>query len=148
MDIKNICLKHYCHINNEPLKSITQLPEIEALDLAKKLRDENPCGAHSRFGSVSAFDKAFVDYYNHRKGVEKILHQRFLDLGGKPQVIAPYYFFVHDWGQFHANYIMGEINNGTAKIIEICLHDIDISHVSFVLGDSVAVVNSIVVFPT
>ena len=135
-----IYLKHYCHINNEPLKNITQLPENEALALSKKLRDENPCGAHSRFGPI--FDKAFAEYYNNRKVVEKCLYERFIAKGGKPQNKSPYYFFVNDWGQFHTDYIVGEINNGTANIMEIRLQDIDIFDVSFVLGDSMTVVKS------
>jgi hypothetical protein len=136
MNIGDIFLKHYCHINNEPLRSITQLREKEALEMAKKLRDENPCGAHSRFGPI--FDEAFVEYYNRRKNVENILYEQFVALGGKPQISTPYYFFVQDWGQLHTNYIVGEINNGTANIIEVNLQDIDISDVSFVLGDSMA----------
>jgi hypothetical protein len=140
MDVGDICLKYYCHINNEPLKSITQLPENEALGLAKKLRDENPCAAHSRFGPI--FDEAFVNYYRRRKIVEKLLYDRFVDLGGKPQILAPHYFFVNDWGQIHTNLIVSEIKNGAANIMEIFLKDIDIADVSFVLGDTMSEVNS------
>ena len=138
----DINLKYYCHINDEPLKSITQLPEDEALALAKRHRDENPCDAHNRFGPLPIFDKNFVDYYQGRKIVEKQLYEKFISLGGKPQLTTPYYLFVQDWGLSHTNLIVGEINNGTAKIMEISLQDIDIFDVSFVLGDSMAVVNS------
>ena len=139
--VYDICLKYYCHINNEPLKSITKLPEKEALDLAKKLRDENPCNAHCRFGSILTFDENFVTYYNHRKNVEKLLYERFISLGGKPQTMSPYYLFVHDLSWL-TNVIIDEINGGIARIIEVRLNDIDIFDVSFVLGDSMLSVNS------
>jgi hypothetical protein len=141
VDIKDIRLKYYCHVDNEPLKSITQLCEKDALDLAIKHRDENPCNAHGRFGSISTFDENFVDYYNHRKKVEKLLYERFISLGGKPQIMSPYYFFVQDLS-WVMNIIRDEINNGIAKIIEVNLKDIDIFDISFVLGDSTIVANS------
>jgi hypothetical protein len=139
LDIK---LKYYCHINDEPLKSITQLPEDEALSLARRHRDENPCNAHNRFGPIPVFDKNFVDYYHHRRVVEKLLYDKFVSLGGKPQITAPYYFFVQDWGLAHTNLIVSEINNGAANIMETRLQDIDIFDISFVLGDSMSVAGS------
>ena len=138
----DIYLKHYTHINNEPLKSITQLPEKEALSLAIKHRDESPCVAHSRFGSVSTFNENFLGYYNARKNVEEVLYERFIELGGKPQIKNPYYFFVNDWGLMHKDLIQNEIDRGAAHIIEIRLQDIDISDVSFFLGDTMTAGNS------
>jgi hypothetical protein len=142
IDWESCKLKYYCHINDKPLKSITQLPESEALALAKKHRDENPCNAHNRFGSISVFDKNFVSYYRYRKIVEKQLHERFIAIGGKPQTAAPYYFFVQNWGLLHEDIIVNEINNGVARIMEIGLQNIDILDISFVLGDSMVVVKS------
>ena len=135
MNIKDIRLKYYCHVDNEPVRSITQLSEKDALALAIKHRDENPCNAHSRFGSMLTFEKNFIDYYNHRRNVEKSLYERFAFLGGKPQILNPYYFFVHDLSWL-MNIINDEINAGIAKIIEVSLKDIDIFDISFVLGDS------------
>ena len=141
MNIKDIYLKYYCHADNEPLKSITQLSEKDALALAIKHCDKNPCNAHSRFGPVSVFNESFMDYYNRRKNVEKLLYERFISLGGKPQTTAPFYLFVHDLGWL-TNLIADEINNGTARIIEVSLNDIDIFDISFVLGDSMSAANS------
>jgi hypothetical protein len=41
MDGNDIYLVNYRHINCEPLKSITQLPEKEAYELAEKLYKES-----------------------------------------------------------------------------------------------------------
>ena len=136
-----LTLKYYCHADNKPLKSITQLSEKDALALAIKHRDENPCDAHSRFGPISIFNEKFVEYYNQRKKVEKFLYERFISIGGIPQIANPYYFFVHDLSWL-MNIIRDDLNNGIARIIEVKLKDIDVFDVSFVLGDSMTVVKS------
>jgi len=75
----------------EPLKSITQLSEKEAIEVAKKLHQENPYDGFQRFGDD------FTKYYHHRIRTEKWLYDEFIVIGGRPQMAHPLYFFVHEW---------------------------------------------------
>ena len=123
MDVNDIYLVNYRHSNCEPLKSITQLPEKEACKLAEKLFKECPCRAHNRFGPN------FEGYYKHRQKTEKWLYDKFIAIGGKPQIMHPYYFALHNWEKSYAYFEYG-------KIIKLGLKDIDMCDVSFTFGDS------------
>ena len=129
MSTSDIWLVNYRHPKDEPLKSITQLPEKEAFSLAKKLFDESPCRAHRRFGPD------FAMYYPHRLKTEKWLYDSFTAIGGKPQTEHPFYFALHHCENLYVNFDCG-------LITRINLKDIDATDVSFTFGDSVAQMDS------
>ena len=126
-----IYLVNYRTIKCEPLKSITRLPEKEAVEVAKKLYDDNPYDGFQRFGED--FDK----YYHYRIRAEKWLHQEFVKIGGRPQTKHPLYFFVHEWDIAEKAW-EGKVEKVVAKIP---LNEIDICDISFTFGDSMAMLD-------
>jgi len=116
-------------VNHRPpkckaFKSITRLPQKEAFEMAAKLYAERQdCDAFNKFGS------SFRGYYLERIETEKIMHEKFIALGGNPQTVHPIYFFVHSskaFDRFYAN-----------RVTEtIALSEIDSSDICFIIGDS------------
>jgi hypothetical protein len=121
--MSDIYIVHYCHIECEPLKSITELPEEEAFKMANMLGSNNGT-AFGRF-------KDFINYYPRRVKTEKWLYDWFIESGGKPKTEHPLYFVLEG-----SNYLNEWFDRG--KIIKISLSEIDIKHISFTLGDSCA----------
>ena len=131
--MNDIYLVNYRVQNIEPLKNIMRLPKKEAFELSDKLYKENPYdGYEQRFGPN------FEKYYNHRITTEKWLYEEFIEIGGKPQAKHPLYFFVHKWD------VAEKVWEGKAiKVIEkIELNEIDVCDVSFLFGDSMAMLNN------
>jgi len=125
----SITLVNYAHTKCTPMKSITQLPEAEAFELAAQLYTESPCRAHRRFGPD------FQYYYPHRLKTEKWLHEHFLALGGEPETEHPFYFALHNCESLDRNFEYGTQT-------QLTLSDIDPRHISFTFGDSIAVMDS------
>jgi hypothetical protein len=133
MNTNDIYLVNYRVQSVEPLMSITRLPEKEAFELSDKLYKANPYdGYEQRFGPN------FEGYYHHRIKTEKWLYEEFIEIGGKPQTKHPLYFFVHVWD------VAEKAWEGKAvKVVEkIALSKIDICDVSFLFGDSMAMLNN------
>jgi len=112
---------HYYHSKCIPLNSITELPENEAFEMAKKI-GENDGESFYRF-------KDFVNYYPRRIKTEKYLYDWFIKSGGKPKTKNPLYFVVESSDFFYNWYDKG-------KTIIIPLSKIDTRHISFTIGDS------------
>jgi hypothetical protein len=118
-------LVNYRQNDSVPLKSIMQLPKEEAFKTAEKLYNQSQCRAHKRFGPD------FPKYYEARLQTEKWLYDSFILLGGKPQTKHPFYFVLQSCENFNRNFDYG-------KQIRLNTKDIDPSHISFTLGDSMA----------
>jgi len=112
---------HYYHSECIPLNSITELPEKEAFEMAKKIGENN--------GTSFFRFKDFVNYYPRRIKTEKYLYDWFIKSGGKPTTKHPLYFVVEN-----SDFFFNWFDKG--KIIKIPLSIIDKSHVSFTMGDS------------
>ena len=112
---------HYYHSKCIPLNSITELPENEAFEMAKKI-GENDGESFYRF-------KDFVNYYPRRIKTEKYLYDWFIKSGGKPKTKNPLYFVVESSDFFYNWYDKG-------KTFIIPLSKIDTKHISFTIGDS------------
>lgn len=123
-----LTLVNYRHSSSAPLKSITQLPEREAFEVAKALSARSECFAHRRFGAD------FPMYYEHRLRTEEWLYAQFVELGGAPETRHPYYFALERCESLKRNFECGQE-------IRLPLDIIDDKHVSFTYGDSVAVMN-------
>ena len=131
--MNDLYLVNYRLSTIEPLKSIMRLSKEEAFELSDKLYKENPYdGYEQRFGPN------FEKYYNHRLKTEKWLYEEFTKIGGKPQEKHPLYFFVHNWD------VAEKAWEGKAiKVVEkIKLNEIDVCDVSFLFGDSMAMLDN------
>lgn len=123
IDINQVYIVNYCHKNCEPLKNIMRLPEKEAFTLAEELASAN-AGA-TAFGRFADFDK----YYPERLETDRILYERFINMGGVPKTEHPLSFvlqeceFLHRW-----------FDNGA--IIKIPISRIPSDSISFTYGDS------------
>jgi hypothetical protein len=129
--MNELYLVNYRTCKCEPLRSITRLSEEEALEVAKKLYEENPYDGFQRFG------EGFEEYFHNRIRTEKWLYEEFIAVGGKPQTEHTLYFFVHEWD------IVEKAWEGKAEkaVTRIALSEIDICDVSFTFGDSMFIVD-------
>ena len=116
---------NYCHPNCTPLQNILWLPRDEAFRLAHLLAQAN-AGA-TAFWRFADFD----NYYPRRMETDRILHQAFIGLGGKPEVEHPLSFvlqgsdYLHDW-----------FDRGTITSFPLCR--IPDAVISFTRGDSMS----------
>jgi len=116
---------NYCHNNCEPLKNIMRLPREEAFALAAKLAEENE-------GSTAFWRFAdFAVYYPERLATDKLLHERFISLGGKPREKHPLSFVLQG-----SEYLDAWFDNGI--VTKLPLSKIASEHISFTLGDSMS----------
>ena len=122
-------LVNYRQSGAAPLKSITQLPEREAVNMANRLYAMSPCRAHRRFG------QNFIEYYRHRQEAEKWLHEHFMALGGLPALHHPYYFVLQGCENFVRSF-------DSCVEIRIPLKHIAPSDISFTFGDSLAMMDT------
>ena len=102
-----------------PLRSITDVDHLERLNILESLSDENAWG-RSRFPDPQ--------YLKQRFEVEDKLRRQFLQLGDRPILQCPIYFFLGRNDQFEKQ----EMNIGYA----IDLKEIDPSFLSYTYGDS------------
>lgn len=118
-----IFIVNYCHPNCEPLKNIMRLPRDEAFAVAAELSRQNPeTTAFYRFAD-------FGNYYPLRLAVDRLLYERFVALGGKPEVEHPLSFVLGG-----SEYLRDWFGGGT--VTRYALADIPDELVSFTLGDS------------
>lgn len=123
--IDQLTIVNYCHNNCEPLKNIMRLSKDEAFALAAKLAEENKGKtAFWRFAD-------FAVYYPRRMATDKLLYERFVALGGKPQEEHPLSFVLQG-----SNYLDDWFDHGI--VTKIPLSMIASEHISFTLGDSMS----------
>lgn len=126
MNTDGLYIVNYCHRNCVPLKNIMWLPKELAFELAYKMAAENrETTAFYRFAD-------FENYYYERLETDKLLYERFLELGGRPEICHPL-SFVLSGSEFLAKWF----DNGTAT--KIPLNSIPAECVSFTYGDSMSV---------
>ena len=122
---KQLYIINYCHNNCEPLKNIMRLPKNEAFALAEKLAEENKGRtAFWRFAD-------FAVYYPERLVTDKLLYERFVSMGGKPQEVHPLSFVLQG-----SEYLDNWFDNGI--VTKVPLSRISPEHISFTLGDSMS----------
>lgn len=120
-----LTIVNYCHNNCEPLKNIMRLPKDEAFALAAKLAKENKGRtAFWRFAD-------FAVYYPERLATDKLLYERFIELGGKPEETHPLSFVLQG-----SEYLDNWFDKGI--VTKLPLSEIASEHISFTLGDSMS----------
>ena len=83
---EQLYIVNYCHNNCTPLKNIMRLPKEAAFELAAELAEKNKGStAFWRFADFSV-------YYPERLATDKILYERFVALGGRPNNEHPLSF--------------------------------------------------------
>lgn len=108
---------HYSR--GEPFRSITSVGREQIQQVVSKLDDKRAWGL-ARFSDPK--------YISQRFETEKILRQRFIEIGGRPTLHNPIYFFLGRHPIFESH----DSNIGYS----IELKDIDPYSVSFTYGDS------------
>lgn len=126
MTIDELQIVNYCHRSCTPLLNIMRLPKDKAFALAYEMAEQNrDKTAFYRFAD-------FENYYPRRLKTDKLLYDRFTELGGKPLQEHPL-SFVLQWSDF----LDGWFDRGI--VTKIPLNRIDSEHISFTYGDSMAV---------
>ena len=125
MTIDDLYIVNYCHPSCTPLLNIMRLPKDEAFALAYKMAAQNrDTTAFYRFAD-------FEHYYPRRLQADKLLHARFVELGGRPLQQHPLSFvlqgsaYLNDWF-------------GHGIVTKVPLDRISSNHISFTYGDSMA----------
>ena len=126
MTIDELQIVNYCHQSCTPLLNIMRLPKDEAFALAYEMAERNKeTTAFYRFAD-------FENYYPRRLKTDKLLYDRFIELGGKPLQEHPLSFVLQD-----SDYLDGWFDGGI--VTKVPLNRIDSEHISFTYGDSMAV---------
>ena len=125
IDPKDLHIVNYCHPNCVPLQNILWLPKDKAFALAHQLAQANAgATAFWRFAD-------FENYYPRRMETDRLLHQAFIRLGGKPEVEHPLSFVLQG-----SDYLHGWFDHGT--ITTLPLTSIPDEVFSFTFGDSMS----------
>lgn len=125
MTIDDLCLVNYCHRSCTPLLNIMRLSKEEAFALAREMAERNrETTAFYRFAD-------FENYYPRRLQTDKLLLDRFLELGGKPVERHPLSFVLQG-----SDYLDNWFGCGVITTVPLALVPSDF--VSFTLGDSMA----------
>ena len=125
MTIDDLCLVNYCHRSCTPLLNIMRLSKEEAFALAQKMAEQNrETTAFYRFAD-------FENYYPRRLQTDQLLHDRFLELGGKPVERHPLSFVLQG-----SEYLDDWFDCGIITTVPLAFVPGDF--VSFTLGDSMA----------
>lgn len=125
MTVAELCIVNYCHRGCKPLLNIMRLPKAQAFALAAKMAEQNKnTTAFYRFAD-------FKNYYPARLKTDKLLRDRFVELGGKPTQKHPLSFVLHG-----SEYLYAWFDNGI--ITKFPLSQIDEDSVSFTYGDSMS----------
>ena len=118
-------LTHFCIDNKKPFRSLTALPESEAIQIMKSLADESNFG--SRF-------KEPEKYLSDRKNTETWLRNSFIRKGGSPGEQFPVYCIIgkSEWVQKSKPDYIEE------QSITIPVDLLSYNDVSFTIPDSMA----------
>lgn len=122
----DLYITHYSYPGTDPWLNIMNLPEEEAFRVAKELAD-----AHPETTSFYRFAD-FVNYYPLRKAADEYVRNRFIELGGKPELGHPYSFVIG-----RCEYLREWFSDG--EKIMLGLDAIPSEQISFTIGDSCAV---------
>lgn len=122
---EQLYIVNYCHNNCTPLKNIMRLPKEAAFELAAELAEKNKGStAFWRFADFSV-------YYPERLATDKILYERFMALGGRPNNEHPLSFVLQG-----SEYLNQWFDNGI--VTKLPLVKIPSEKISFTLGDSMS----------
>ena len=125
MTIDDLCLVNYCHRSCTPRLNIMRLSKEEAFALAREMAERNrETTAFYRFAD-------FENYYPRRLQTDKLLCDRFLELGGKPVEQHPLSFVLQG-----SDYLDNWFDCGVITTVPLALVPGDF--VSFTLVDSMA----------
>ena len=124
--IDDLYIINYCHKSCVPLKNIMRLPKEQAFALAYEMAEKNKnTTAFYRFAD-------FENYYYERLETDKLLYERFCELGGKPAEKHPLSFVLHG-----SDFLDNWFDNGI--VTKIPLGRIPVGSISFTYGDSMSV---------
>ncbi len=115
-------LSHYYKADQEPFRSLSLLAGEEALRVASGITEENSIAA-------SRTDD-WRKYLQDRKSTESRTRTKFVEKGGEPVLMAPYYFVLGRAESYFEKY-----EQNLARL-ELDLADVVESEVSFTYGDS------------
>lgn len=126
-------LTHYFPLinsDNETLteifkSNITEYSESEQQSIAKQL-------SHCSGRALRRFNQ-FNDYISRRLETEKWLYSAFLEAGGYPASIHPFYFILGENQQLKYDF------GANAKALQLDTKLIHNNHISFTLGDSIGI---------
>jgi len=123
MTFNDLQIVNYCHPNCKPLQNIMRLPKEKAFDLAYAMAEQNKnATAFYRFAD-------FESYYPERLKTDKLLFERFIELGGKPLQEHPLSFVLQG-----SDYLNEWFDCGT--VTKVSLKCIPSDCISFTYGDS------------
>ena len=129
----NLYITNYCDQRCIPFQNITRLTETEAFLLADNLSQH----VEPSFTSFSRFQRSdFPGYYEKRLRTETWLYDSFLKLGGKPIIKSPLYFVLGESTFLETWYKSG-------RKTRLLLDDISSAEVSFTIGDSMGIIDSV-----
>ncbi|MDR2717349.1 MAG: hypothetical protein LBB89_04705 [Treponema sp.] len=117
---------YYYHSKCLPLRSITELPENEAFQIAYQFGLING----TSFGRF----KDFNNYYPRRIKAEKWLYEWSAKSGGEAKIEHPIYFVLEQ-----SDFFIFFFDKG--KVIKLHLSLINSKHISFTIGDSMTTFN-------
>jgi len=123
INIEELFIVNYCHPSCRPLENIMRLPREEAFALAREMALKNKdTTAFYRFAD-------FENYYPRRLAADKLMYEKFLALGGKPETEHPLSFVLQG-----SEYLYNWFDKGI--ITKIPLKVIPSKYISFTYGDS------------
>lgn len=125
IDPNDLHIVNYCHPNCIPLQNILWLPREEAFRTAAELARQNPAEtAFWRFAD-------FANYYPRRMETDRLLHEAFIRLGGRPEVEHPLSFVLQG-----SDYLHGWFSHGVTTTLPLAAIPGDV--ISFTRGDSMS----------
>lgn len=126
MTFNDLQIVNYCHPSCKPLQNIVRLPKEKAFELAYAMAEQNKnTTAFYRFAD-------FENYYPERLKTDKLLFERFTELGGKPLQEHPLSFVLQG-----SDYLNEWFDCGT--VTKVSLESIPSDCISFTYGDSQSV---------
>jgi len=125
MNVNDLHIVNYCHKSCTPLQNIMRLPKAEAFALAYEMAEKNKeTTAFYRFAD-------FENYYPERLETDRLLYDRFVELGGNPLEEHPLSFVLQG-----SDYLNDWFDCGI--ITRIPLNLIPSENISFTYGDSMS----------
>lgn len=121
----DLYITHYYFAGTDPWKNIMNLPEDEAFRMAGEL-----AAAHPDTTSFGRFAD-FKNYYPRRKAADEYVREKFIAIGGRPELDHPFSFVL-----LECEYLRKWFSDGES--FRISLAEIPDEVISFTVGDSCA----------